>query len=139
MENLTYRAFYIYSLKNKKKSKKKAKKYLTLIERMSFSNKCMYKYYDHNILNLKESSINDYKYFLNIYFHFINKYFLFNRSILLKVYQFDLLKLNKFNNNLFYNVKIDYYMYSNLNKEIFSSYYSKFIKSKNDIKILYLK
>ena len=99
---------------------------------MSFSNKCMYKYYDHNILNLKESSINDYKYF-------INKYYLFNRSILLKIYQFDLLRLNKFNNNLFYNVKIDYYMYSNLNKEIFSSYYSKFIKSKNDIKILYLK
>ncbi len=139
MENLTYRAFYIYSLKNKKKNKKKTKKYLTLIERVAFSNKCMYKYYDYNILNLKESSIHDYKYFLNIYFYFINKYHLLNRSMLLKIYHFDLFNLNRSNNNLFYNVKIDDYSYLNLNKEIFFSYYCKFIEPKNKIRILYLK
>lgn len=98
----------------------------------------MYKYYDYGFLNLKEYPIHDYKYFLNIYFHFIYKYHFVNKSVLLKRYQFDLVKLNKVYQDGFWNVKIDYYSYLNLNKEIFLTYYSKFIQPNDKIKILYL-
>jgi hypothetical protein len=65
----------------------------------------MYKYYDYNTSDLKGLLIYDYKYFLDIYFNILNRYFLIKKFILLKAYQFDLLKLNKFNDDLFYMLK----------------------------------
>lgn len=61
-----------------------------------------------------------------------------NKSSLYKYYKLDLLKLEKNNNNFFQSVKITDYLLFSLNEEIRFSYYCKFIKSKDKIKILYL-
>jgi hypothetical protein len=137
LQDLTYRTLYIYNLKNKKKYKKKSKKYLTINERLNICNKCNYKYYNNDSLkniynsssNLKKEPINDYKYFLNIYYNLLYfNYIKYSNNnihiylILLNKYKLDLIKLNKYEENLFQNVKINNYNYFYLNKEITYNY-----------------
>lgn len=160
LENLTYRAFYIYSLKNKKKVKKKSKKYLTVSERLNFCNKCMYKYNNNHypqknnesLSDLNKGLITDYNYFLNIYYNMLyyNSIFWLSKysnnilnishlkNILLDQYKLDLIKLTKLEQYSFINVNISNYNYFYLNKEIYFTYHSQFIIPNNKIKIFYL-
>ena len=145
LQNLTYRAFYISTIKNKKKSKKKSKKYLNVNERINFINKCIYKYYNNdssnnnNYLNLKIKSMNDYKCFLNIYYNLLySSHIDLSKCSLLKQYKLDLYRLIKIDNNFFENVKINDYFFFYFDQEIQFAYFYKFIKSNDKIKILYL-
>ena len=138
LEDLLYKSFFIGNFKLKSKDKKKSKKYLKINERFNFSNKSNYKYNNNSFkninnysLNLKKETIDDYKYFLNIYYnllYFNNIKFLNNNNIyylkiiLLNQYKLDLIKLIKFEQNLFRNVIINDYNYYYLNKEINYNY-----------------